>query len=269
VSGLSTWLAALRGLLIDLDGVVYTGSQAIPGSAWFLGEARRRGFPFKLVTNNSARPPAAVAERLRGMDIEVDPNEIVTSAEAAVAYITEESKPGARVLVIGEVGLHDALAATGLTMVEDDSADWVVVGLDRQFTYAKLAAATHAIHHGARFVATNADPLLPSEGGVMNPGAGCIVAAIQTSTVKPVVIGKPEPALFRRGLQRLGGFAPADVAMIGDRLDTDVAGARNAGLRTILVLSGGTTAVQLAASELKPDASADNLAGVAELLGWR
>jgi 4-nitrophenyl phosphatase len=265
----NSWLAALRGLLIDLDGVVYTGSIAIPGSAWFLGEARRRGFPFKLVTNNSARPPAAVAERLRGMDIEVDPDEIVTSAEAAVAYVKEASRPGARVLVIGEVGLREAMAEAGLDLVDEGDAEWVVVGLDREFTYAKLTAATRAIQHGARFVATNADPLLPSEGGLMNPGAGCLVAAIRTATVEPTIIGKPEPALFRRGLRRLGDLPPADVAMIGDRLDTDISGARNVGLRTILVLSGGTTPAALEASSLKPDASAPNLAGVADLLGWR
>jgi 4-nitrophenyl phosphatase len=264
-----SWLTALRGLLIDLDGVVYTGTQAIPGAAWFLGEARRRGFPFKLVTNNSARPPEAVAERLRGMEIHVEPDEIVTSAEAAVAYVREGSaQHGRRVLCIGEVGLRQALAESGLELVDDGAVDWVVVGLDRGFTYAKLATATRAIRQGARFVATNADPLLPSEGGVLNPGAGCIVAAIQTATVPPTIIGKPEPALFRRGLQRLGNLPPADVAMVGDRLDTDIVGARNVGLRTILVLSGGTTPGQLAAAPIQPDAWAPNLADVARLLGW-
>ncbi len=267
------WSSGLLGLLIDLDGVVYAGREPIPGGAEFLAEARRRGLKFLLVTNNSTASPAVVADRLRGMGIDVAADEILTSAQAAAAYVRAHSGPGARVRVIGEAGLQEAVLQEGLVLAPDAESsivDCVLVGLDRAFTYASLTCATRAIVAGARFVATNTDALLPIEGGQVIPGAGSIVAAIQTATaVTPVVVGKPQPGLFEHGLRRLGGMHPEQVAMIGDRLDTDIVGGRRAGLRTILVLSGVTTAAELeAAPNSRPDASAPNLAGVAGLLGW-
>jgi 4-nitrophenyl phosphatase len=257
--------------LIDLDGVVYTGSDPIAGAADFLIEARRRGLRFLLVTNNSTASPQVVAARLRSMQIEVTPEEILTSAQTAVAYVRAHAEPGARVRVIGEAGLREATLAEGFVIVEDGdvTADWVVAGLDRDFSYEKLTAATRAILRGARFVATNADALLPVEGGQVIPGAGSIVAAITTATaIEPIVVGKPEPGLFEHGLQRLGGYQPNEVAMIGDRLDTDINGGRRAGLKTILVLSGVTSAAEAGAAEPPPDAVVADLAHAADLLGW-
>jgi 4-nitrophenyl phosphatase len=259
-------------LLIDLDGVVYTGREPIPGSAGFLAEAHRRGLRFLLVTNNSTTSPELVAERLRTMHIEVGPDEILTSAQAAVAYVRARAEPGARVRIVGEAGLRQAAEEEGFFIVSDGEAqvDWVVAGLDRAFDYEKLTGATRSIMGGAQFVATNADALLPVEGGQVIPGAGTIVAAIQTATaVEPVVCGKPEPAMFEHGLRRLGGLAPEQVAMIGDRLDTDVVGGRRAGLHTILVLSGVTTRAAVEASETQPDAIVPDLGHVADLLGWK
>lgn len=264
--------ASLEGVLIDLDGVVYTGGEPIPGSAEFLAEARRRGLQFLLLTNNSTTSPELVAQRLRGMGIEVEPDEILTSAQAAMGYVKSHAEPGARVRVIGEAGLRQAAEEEGFVIVEDGETgcDWVVAGLDRSFNYEKLTAATRAIMGGARFVATNADALLPIEGGQFLPGAGTIISAIRTATgVEPVVLGKPEPGLFEHCLGRLGRLSPGTTAMIGDRLDTDVAGGRRAGLRTILVLSGVTTAEQAAVADPQPDAVVPNLAAVADLLGWR
>lgn len=262
-------LIGLRGLLIDLDGVVYTGRQAIAGAGGFLAEARRRGMPFLLVTNNSTTPPEQVAERLAGMDIVVRPEEVLTSAQAAMGYVRAHCGANTRVLVVGEAGLQQAAQREGLTVAVDGEVDWVVAGLDRQFDYQKLARATRAIRAGASFVASNADALLPIEGGDVLPGAGSIVAAIRTATgVAPVIAGKPEPALFEHALQKLGGFQANEAAMIGDRLDTDIDGGRAAGLRTILVLTGVTTRDLLATSSVHPDAVAPDLASVAELLGW-
>jgi 4-nitrophenyl phosphatase len=261
----------VRGLLIDLDGVVYTGSQAIPGAPEFVGQARRRGLAFLLVTNNSTTSPEQVAERLAGMGVQVEPAEILTSAQAAMAYVRAHSEDRTRrVLVVGEAGLTSAAEGEGLELARDGAeADWVVAGLDRSFDYQKLARATRAIRAGARFVASNADALLPIEGGDVLPGAGSIVAAIRAATgVEPVVVGKPEPAMFEAGLLKLGGLQPGQVAMVGDRLDTDIAGGHAAGLRTILVLSGVTTRELLATSSVQPDGVADDLAGVAGLLGW-
>ena len=263
--------SALRGVLIDLDGVVYTGHVPIPGAGGFLAEARRRGLRFLLVTNNSTTAPEQVAARLKGMDIDVDPREVLTSSMAAVDYVRLHAAPGARMRIIGEDGLRQAAVDMGYEIVEDGEAqaDWVLAGLDRSFTYAKLAAATRDIRGGARFVATNVDALLPVEGGAFLPGAGTMVAAIRTATgVDPVVIGKPEPALFEQGLRRLGGLAPAEAAMIGDRLDTDIVGGQRVGLRTIMVLSGVSTASEAAAAQPPPDAVLPDLASVAQLLGW-
>jgi HAD superfamily hydrolase (TIGR01457 family) len=264
--------ASLRGLLIDLDGVVYTGRDPIAGSAGFLAEARQRGLKFLLVTNNSTTSPELVAERLKTMHIDVVPDEILTSAQAAVGYVRAHAQAGARVRIIGESGLRQAAEAEGLVVVEDSESatEWVIAGLDRAFTYEKLTGATRAIMSGARFVATNADALLPIEGGQVLPGAGTIIAAIRTATAtEPVVVGKPEPGLFEHGLRRLGGLPPDAVAMIGDRLDTDVVGGQRAGLRTILVLSGVTTHAEAVTADPAPNAVAENLASVANLLGWR
>jgi 4-nitrophenyl phosphatase len=261
----------LRGVLIDLDGVIYTGRDPIPGAARFLAEARRRGLRFLLVTNNSTASPERVAERLRAMAIEVSPDEILTSAQTAVAFVRAHSQPGARLRIVGEAGLRQAAETEGFVVVDagDAAADWVIAGLDRAFTYEKLTWATRAIMRGAHFVATNADALLPVEDGQVLPGAGAIVAAIQIATaVEPIVVGKPEPGLFEHGLRRLGGLPPDQVAMIGDRIETDVVGGRQAGLRTILVLSGVTTAAAAQAADPPPDAVVANLARVADLLGW-
>jgi 4-nitrophenyl phosphatase len=155
--------------------------------------------------------------------------------------------------------------------VEDGEgrADWVIAGLDRAFTYAKLASATRDILSGAHFVATNADALLPIEGGQVIPGAGTMIAAIQVATaVEPLVLGKPEPGLFTIGLRRLGGLPPTEAAMIGDRLDTDIVGGHRAGLRAILVLSGVSSRAQAEAASERPDAIVADLAHVAELFGW-
>ena len=260
--------SSLKGVLIDLDGVVYTGREPIPGAARFLGEARRRGLKFLLVTNNSTTSPEHVAERLGSMHVDVQPSEILTSAQAAVGYVRRRAQPGTHVRVVGEAGLRQAAEEEGLVVVDGDaSAEWVIAGLDRAFNYEKLAAATRAILGGAHFVATNADALLPVEGGQMVPGAGTMIAAIKTATaVEPVVVGKPEPGLFEHGLQRMGGLAPDQAAMIGDRLDTDVDGGRRAGLRTILVLTGVTTRAEAAEANPPPDATLPDLASVTDLL---
>jgi len=179
--------------------------------------------------------------------------------------------PGSRVRIIGEAGLLQAAEEEGLLIADDGDSrvDCLLAGLDRAFTYEKLTCATRAILAGAHFVATNADALLPVEGGQVIAGAGSIVAAIQTATaVAPVVVGKPEPGLYEHGLRRLGGLLPAQVAMIGDRLDTDVLGGKRAGLRTILVLSGVTTDAEVKAASSQPDAIAPDLAAVGSLLGW-
>ncbi|MCX7668823.1 MAG: HAD-IIA family hydrolase [Anaerolineae bacterium] len=245
-------LRALRGFIFDMDGVIYRGQEVVPGAADFIAGLRRRGIPFVYLTNNSSTPAAKVAARLRGMGIEATPDEIIISAEVTAAAVGR-AVTGRRALVIGEEGLRQAMAAAGFALVEDHrQADVVVVGIDRQVTYERLREAALAIRRGAPFYATNTDRTLPSELGLV-PGAGAIVGFLEIATdVKPVVFGKPAPGFFLYALRRLG--TPAELtAAIGDRPDTDIIGAQQAGLRTIAVLSGAGSAAEFAAMQPPPD----------------
>lgn len=245
-------LRALRGFIFDMDGVIYRGQEVVPGAADFIAGLRRRGIPFVYLTNNSSTPADKVAARLRGMGIESTPAEIITSAEVTAAEVSR-AVAGRHALVIGEEGLRQAMSAAGFALVEDHRlADVVVVGIDRQATYERLREAALAIRRGAAFYATNTDRTLPSELGLV-PGAGAIVGFLEIATdVKPTVFGKPSPGFFLYALQRLGTPA-ALTAAIGDRPETDIIGAQQAGLRTIAVLSGAGSAAEFAAMQPPPD----------------
>ena len=258
-------LADLRGFLIDLDGVVYTGSEVIPGAPEFFQLLRRLKLPFLLITNNSSRRADQFAARLAQMGIAVDPSEILTSAQATADYLAQRAVPGSRAFVIGEEGLRSCLEARGFTLVDDVEADYVVVGLDRGFDYARLTTAIRAIERGARFVGPNPDVTLPVEDGLA-PGAGAFQAAIKACTgAEPLIVGKPELPMLEMGIQRLG-CPPARAGMVGDRLDTDIAGGLRAGMVTILVLSGIETADSAAASSIAPDYILQDLAELGEHL---
>jgi len=245
-------LRELRGFIFDMDGVIYRGTTALPGANEFLADLREASAPFVFLTNNSTTPPRLVAERLTGMGITARPEEVLTSAEATAAVLAAEL-PGARVLVVGETGIQEALATAGFVLVEKhDEADAVVVGLDRECTYARLREAALAIRRGALFVATNTDPSLPTEIGLI-PGAGALVGALEIATdTKARVIGKPSVAMFAQALGRLA--KPAEVvAVVGDRPDTDIIGGQGAGLRTIAVLTGAGGAEDFGALQPPPD----------------
>jgi len=232
---------APRGLLIDLDGTMYHGGRMIDGANELIAQLRRHGIPFLFVTNNSSASPEIVAGRLSAMGIASEAREVVTSAQAAAAYIAART-PGATVFVIGEDGLLDAVRGAGLALAAsaEEPADYVLQGIDRQFTYAKLAEAVNRIRAGAGFVLTNPDLLLPAENG-FQPGAGSIGAAIAASSgARPVVIGKPSSVLMDYALDKLG-VPPAGTWVVGDNLATDIAAGAAAGCATALVLTGLTT----------------------------
>jgi 4-nitrophenyl phosphatase len=261
---MSAQIASIQSIIIDLDGVLWRGAKPLPGVAGFFGLLEARAIRFLVVTNNATRTAESVAERLATIGVSVPPSRILTSAKALVFYLREELPAGSRLLVIGEEGLLDTLVQAGFLAAPADSADEgisvaaVVVGLDRGVTYHKLAVASTAIRAGARFVATNTDATLPTEDGVM-PGAGAIVAAVQTATsVLPTVIGKPHRPMFKAALEILK-TAPERTAMLGDRLDTDIQGAQAVGLTTILVFTGVTTIEEARASTIKPDFAFANL----------
>ena len=226
-----------RTVICDLDGVVYRGSEPLPGAAAALERLVAAGFRIVFVTNNSSRTDTQVADKLEavvGHRPGID--DIVTSARAALALVPE----GARCLVVGGEGILEAIGSAGLSATgEPDNADCVIVGLDRGFDYQQMDVAARAIRSGAVFVATNVDPTFPAEHSIM-PGAGAIVAALQAASgVKPLVAGKPEKPI--RDLIRSRGVK--DAWVIGDRPDTDIAMAvAEDGWTSILVLTGVTPA---------------------------
>jgi 4-nitrophenyl phosphatase len=244
-------LAAIDNLIIDMDGVLYRGAEPLPGLADFFAFMRQRPLRFLLATNNATLTARRFADKLGGMGVTVSPDEILTSAQATALYIKKRVPPGTKVHIVGEEGLSESLRQAGLVPTRG-KADWVAAGLDRRLTYARLREATKLIRAGAAFIGTNPDLTYPSENHII-PGAGTVLAALQAATgQEPVIIGKPEPEMFKAALEQMGAD-PQRTATIGDRLETDILGGQRVGLLTILVLSGVTSPEQLAASAIQPD----------------
>jgi HAD superfamily hydrolase (TIGR01450 family) len=239
--------------LLDLDGVVYVGGDAVRGAPESLEQARAAGMRLAFVTNNAARPPDVVAAHLVDLGVAAAVDEIITSAQAAARYLADRLPAGARVLVVGTTGLEVALAEQGLTPVSDarGEVEAVVQGYSPDMTWRLLAEGAVAINRGLPWVATNLDPTVPSQRGPL-PGNGSLVAALKHATgATPVVTGKPEPAMHRESLLRSGARTPI---VVGDRLDTDIEGANAVGCDSLLVLSGVTTPRDLIAAppQLRP-----------------
>jgi 4-nitrophenyl phosphatase len=244
-------LRDVQALVIDMDGVLWCGDAPMPGLIEFFELLRRRPIRFRLATNNPSRTPEQYVVKLARMGVSVTPEEILTSAIVTAQHLAATA-PGARVYAIGMDGLHQALTEHGLHLTDGAGADTVVVGLDTQLSYAKLAEATLLIRAGARFVGCNPDVTLPSERGLM-PGNGATLAYLQAATgVAPLIIGKPERAIFDTALDAMQVEA-AHTATLGDRLETDILGGQNAGMHSILVLSGAANPALLAASPIQPD----------------
>lgn len=227
--------------LLDLDGVVYVGSAAVPGAPSALERARARGMRLAFVTNNAARPPGVVAAHLTELGIPAEAGDVITSAQAAAHYLADLLPPGARVLVIGTVGLVEALHDRGLHAVHtaDDQPAAVVQGYSPDLDWRLLAEAAIAIRRGLPWVATNLDATVPSPRGAL-PGNGSLVAALRVATgLEPIAAtGKPDPTMHRETVERTGARRPL---IVGDRLDTDIEGAVRARCESLLVLSGVTS----------------------------
>jgi glycerol 3-phosphatase-2 len=244
-------------LLVDLDGVVYRASAAVPGVGPALAARRALGDEVVYVTNNAMHYRGDYAARLEHHGAPIGPDRVVTSARAAALYIRDEIPAARRIMVVGAAGLEREVREAGLDVVTAghiatrmsqegcdgwvaaDHPDVVVVGLDPQLTYLRIAAAADCVRAGAILVATNRDPVYPVEQG-FRPGAGAVVAAIETAsrTLAAITIGKPEPFLLQAAARTVGGDL-ATAVMIGDAL-TDVAAGRAVGARTILMLTGVT-----------------------------
>lgn len=229
----------IKGLIIDLDGCVYRGERLIEGADVAIRALKEAGRRILYLTNNSTKTPEEYASKLRRLGIEADPPEILTSAVATAAYMRRFARGPC--YVIGEDALRSAILKEGFTISEEvgaGKAKYVVCGLDRNFTYDKLAAACFAIQKGAKFIATNTDPNLPVEWGYL-PGAGSIVGALRIATgVKPIVVGKPSRYIMEIALEKIG-LERSNVAIVGDRVEIDVKAGKVAGLYTILISPGG------------------------------
>ncbi|MFL6249885.1 MAG: HAD-IIA family hydrolase, partial [Actinomycetes bacterium] len=243
-----------RGVVFDLDGVVYLGEEAIEAAPAALDQVRALGVAVAFVTNNSYRPPDLVAEKLQRMGVKAAPEEVLTSSQALVRLLGGSAGlDGVRVMVVGGPGLRGALEAAGARLVDGSAwreAEVVAVGFDPDLTYARVRDATLAIRAGARFVGSNPDTTLPAPDGLW-PGAGATLALLQASTgVRPEVAGKPERALLEEAAVAIGA---GPYLMVGDRVDTDLDGAHRLGWATALVLSGVVTAADLPDLARAPD----------------
>lgn len=245
----------IQALIIDMDGVLWLDNTPLPGLNAFFDFMHRHAIPYILATNNASKTPQQYVNKLAKFGVAIQPDHVLTSPLATAAYLQQEFPAGAKVYVVGQEGILEAMSQAGFTVVPDASeqADVVVAGVDFTLTYEKLKYATLQIQRGARFVGTNGDLTFPAEEGAL-PGAGSILAAIQAATgVKPVTIGKPERLMFDIAVAKMGS-TPARTAMLGDRLETDILGGQMAGVKTILVTTGIDNEITIREKGITPDA---------------
>jgi HAD superfamily hydrolase (TIGR01450 family) len=250
------------GLLIDLDGVVWIGREMVPGSVDALRALLGAGVEIVFVTNNPGKPAAAYVERLREAGIPVADDRVVTAGESTASLAAERAGAGCTAFVIGAPAFHDTVAAAGLRLLEREAgrgAEVVLVSGHRGFDYEELLTATLALQRGAALFATSHAPTMP--GGSW-PGTGAFLAAVETASGATAAIGgKPEPPLFELARERIA--AAERVAMVGDRVSSDIAGGRRAGLETVLVLSGAASREEAGDADPMPDHVVEDLAALA------
>jgi HAD superfamily hydrolase (TIGR01450 family) len=251
------------GFLVDLDGVVWIGREPVPGAAETLRALIDAGKEIVFVTNNPGRPPATYAERLRGAGIPVAEDRVVTAGVVTARLAAENVGAGTDAFVIGAPGLKQTATEAGLELLDGEAgreAGVVLVSGHREFDYEELLTATLALQHGAALFATSRDPTLPMPGGPW-PGTGAVLAAVETASGAHAEIGgKPERHLFDQARALIGDAER--VAMVGDRIASDIDGARRAGLTTILVLTGASSREQAEVADPPPDHVVDDLPGL-------
>jgi NagD protein len=239
-----------------MDGVIYRGSQIIPGADRFIRELQEKDVPFFFLTNNSQRTRRDVATKLNRMGIVVGESHIFTCAMATARFMAQQ-RPNGTAYVIGEGGLLQALHQNGYAIVDHDP-DYVVVGEGRTFNFEMVEAAVSMLLKGAKLIATNLDPNCPTQSGT-RPGCGAIVAMLETASgIKALSVGKPSPVMMRTARKELG-LSAAETIVIGDTMETDILGGVQLGYKTILVLSGGTQREDLTRFAFRPDLVVDSV----------
>ncbi|HEV7752103.1 MAG TPA: HAD-IIA family hydrolase [Baekduia sp.] len=251
----------IRSWLMDMDGVLVHEEEAIPGADRFLDALKEREIPFLVLTNNSIYTRRDLSARLRASGLEVPETSIWTSANATSRFL-EEQRPNGSAFTIGEAGLTTALHQAGYTLTER-SPDYVVLGETRTYSFERITQAIRLIAGGARFIATNPDPTGPTPDGPL-PATGSVAALISRATgVDPYYVGKPNPLMMRSALNAIDAHSET-TAMIGDRMDTDVVSGLEAGLQTVLVLTGVATRESAERFPFRPSRIVDSVANLAD-----
>jgi NagD protein len=250
-------VTAIQSWLMDMDGVLVSEEHAIPGADRWLALLRERGLPFLVLTNNSIYTRRDLAARLRASGLDVPEESIWTSALATARFL-EDQRPGGTAFVIGESGLTTALHTAGYTLSERDP-DYVVLGETRTYSFERITQAIRLVSAGARFIATNPDPTGPTPDGPL-PATGSVAALISRATgIEPYYVGKPNPLMMRSALNAIDAHSET-AAMVGDRMDTDVKSGLEAGMHTVLVLTGSTTLAETERFPFRPARIVDSIA---------
>ncbi|MGD0454139.1 MAG: HAD-IIA family hydrolase [Solirubrobacteraceae bacterium] len=254
----------IRSWLMDMDGVLVREDQAIPGADRFLARLRELGIPFLVLTNNSIYTRRDLTARLAASGLRVPEDAIWTSALATARFLRDQ-RPGGSAFVIGEAGLTTALHEAGYTLTER-APDYVVLGETRTYSFERITRAIRLIAGGARFIATNPDATGPSVDGPL-PATGSVAALISRATgVEPYFVGKPNPLMMRSALNAIDAHSET-AAMIGDRMDTDIVSGLEAGMETVLVLTGVTTREEAERHPYRASRIVDSVADLLDLLG--
>jgi NagD protein len=254
---------ATESWLMDMDGVLVYEQDPIPGADRFIAALRDRAIPFLVLTNNSIYTQRDLSARLRASGLDV-PEEAIWTSALATARFLEDQRPGGSAYVIGEAGLTTALHQSGYTLTERDP-DYVVLGETRTYSFERITHAIRLIAAGARFIATNPDPSGPSPDGLV-PATGSVAALISKATgVEPYYVGKPNPLMMRSALNALDAHSET-TAMIGDRMDTDIVSGLEAGLETVLVLTGVSTRESAERFPFRPSRTLESVAELADEL---
>jgi NagD protein len=251
----------IRSWLMDMDGVLVREEHAIPGADRFLAQLHERGLPFLVLTNNSIYTRRDLSARLRANGLDVPEDRIWTSALATARFL-EDQRPGGTAFVIGEAGVTTALHEAGYTLTERDP-DYVILGETRTYSFERIALGIRLILAGARFIATNPDATGPTPDGPL-PATGSVAALISRATgVEPYFVGKPNPLMMRSALNAIDAHSET-AAMIGDRMDTDVVSGLEAGMHTVLVLTGSTTRMEAERFPYRPSRIVESIADLVE-----
>jgi len=253
----------IQSWLMDMDGVLLREEHAIPGAPEFIARLRELGIPFLVLTNNSIYTPRDLALRLRRTGLDVPEESIWTSALATAQFLADQ-RPNGTAFVIGESGLTTALHDAGYTMTESDP-DYVILGETRTYSFERITRAIRLISAGSRFIATNPDNVGPTPDGPL-PATGSVAALVSRATgVDPYYVGKPNPLMMRSALNAIEAHSES-TAMIGDRMDTDIVAGHEAGLMSILVMTGVTTPGEAERYSYRPSKIVESVANLTPLL---